>query len=113
MVETPLFRSSAGIDWSMIEDEKGTSYRAVAPTDPIIERNKAMRTHNDGYTPSRELRRVAVIPFILIEKWKNEEGWDALNPEHSDKLVQKLNDPDWAYLRSADGQIGISNGIVR
>lgn len=113
MKRTFLLRSSAGIEHYMIEDENGTSFEAVAPTDPIIEQNKAMRNHNDGYSPSREFRRVAIIPEILIQKWRNEEGWDVYNPDHADKLAQKLNDPDYAFLRTADGHIGYSNGVMR
>lgn len=113
MAKTHLFTSSAGIAHSMIEDENGTAFAALGETDPIIERNKAMANHNDGYSPSRELRRVAHIPWIIIQKWKNEEGWDALDPDHSDKLMQKLNDPDWAYLRTSEGRLGMSNGVMR
>lgn len=113
MSKSFLFTSSAGIDHYMVEDENGTSFAAVAPTDPVIERNKAMATHNDGYTASRELRRVASIPYIIGLKWLNEEGWWFLDPECSDKLAAKLNDPDWRHLRTAEGHVGVSNGILR
>lgn len=113
MRKTFLFTSSAGIDHHMIEDENGTSFAASAATDPVIERNKAMATHNDGYTPDRELRRVASIPYIIGQKWLNEEGWWFLDPENADKLAAKLNDPDWAYLRTAPGRVGVSNGVMR
>lgn len=110
---TFLFRSEQGLDHYMIEDEGGTRFETVGHTDPVIERNKAMATHNDGYTPSREMRRVASIPYILINKWLVEEGWNALDPANHDRLVRKLNDPDWAFLRTAPGQIGYSNGKMR
>lgn len=112
MRRTHLLTSVAGIDHFMIEDENGTSFQAVGATDPIIERNKAMRNHNDGYSPTRELRRVAHIPEIIIQKWKNEEGLDVFNPDHADRLAKKLNDSDWAYLRTADGHIGVRNGVI-
>lgn len=110
---TFLFRSSMGLDHYMLEDENGVRFEAVGQTDPIIERNKAMATHNDGYSPSRELRRVASIPFILINKWLNEEGWNALDPANHDRLARKLNDPDYAFLRTAEGRVGIDNGVLR
>lgn len=113
MAELPLFTSSAGIQHRMIEAENGTAFGAVGATDPIIDRNMAMATHNDGYSPSRELRRVASIPYIIGLKWLNEEGWWFLDPDHSDKLAQKLNDPDWRHLRTAEGRVGMSNGVMR
>ena len=50
---------------------------------------------------------------VLINKWLQEEGWNALDPEHSDRLMRKLNSSEYAYLRTADGQLGMSNGVMR
>lgn len=113
MSKTFLFTSSAGIDHYMVEDENGTSFAAVAPTDPVIEHNKKLATHNDGYTSDRSMRRVASIPYIIGLKWLNEEGWWFMDPEHHDKLAQKLNSSDWRHLRTAEGHLGMSNGIMR
>lgn len=114
MKEKFLLTTEQGVSHYQGIDENGIIYhRAVGETDPVIERNKAMRNHNDGYSPSRELRRVASIPFILINKWLVEEGWNALDPDNADRLMRKLNDPDLAYLRTADGQLGMSNGVLR
>lgn len=88
-----------------------TSVQDVAP---IIERNKRLQTLNDGYSPSRELRRVAFIPDVVRLKWLNEEGWDVLDPACSDRLMRKLNDADWAWLRTDNRQqLGMSNGRFR
>lgn len=92
----------------------GGLIHSVQDVAPILERNKAMQAHNDGYSPSRELRRVAFIPNILRLKWLNEEGWDAYRPDlYGERLVAKLNDPEWRFLRTAPGRIGYSNGVVR
>lgn len=70
---------------------------------PVLERNKAMTNHNDGWSPTRELRRAAFIPNIIRDKWLNEEGWDAYRPDlYGEQLRRKLNDPDWRYLRTAE-----------
>ena len=111
--KTFLLRSVAGVDHYMIEDEDGTRFYSEQHTDPIIEMNKKMATANDGYTPSREMRRVATIPVVQRYKWLIEEGWDCYDPEHADRLVKKLNDPEWAHLRTAPGRIGYSNGVMR
>lgn len=116
-MKTYLFRSSAGIDHWMIEDGKDTRFASTQDTTPILEQNKAMATHNDGYSPSRELRRVASIPYIVMLKWKNEEGWWAMDASHdadvARKLAAKLNSNEYQYLRTAEGQVGVSNGVLR
>lgn len=109
-----LFRSSAGIDhWLVDADNGGHRFASTQATDDILDRNKAMATHNDGYTPSRDIRRVASVPYIVALKWLNEEGWWMFDPDHADKLAAKLNSSEWAHLRTAEGRLGVSNGVMR
>lgn len=91
----------------------GIEVRMSGDVAPLLDQNKAMANHNDGYSKSRELRRVASIPPIVRMKWLTEEGFDCLDPQHQDKLAKKLNDPDYAYLRTAGGRLGVSNGRMR
>lgn len=91
----------------------GIEIRNTGHTDAVLDWNKAAKTHNDGYSQSRELRRVARIPAIVAHKWLVEEGWDCHKPEYADRLLKKLNDPDWAHLRTADGRLALDNGVIR
>jgi len=115
--KTFLFRSSAGIDHWMIQDGKDTRFAASMDATPILERNKAALTHNDGYSQSRDLRRVASIPYIVGLKWLNEEGWWFLDadkdPGVAAKLAAKLNSNEWESLRTAEGRVGVSGGQLR
>jgi hypothetical protein len=96
------------------DGEGGGLVHSVQDVAPILERNKALYVANDGYSPSRELRRVAFIPNIVRQKWLNEEGWDAYRPDlYGDRLVAKLNDPEWRFLRTAPGRLGLANGKIR
>lgn len=95
------------------DGDGGVEVRISQDVAPLLERNRAMATHNDGYTESREMRRVASVPAIIIQKWLIEEGWDMRDPANADKLAAKLNDPDWAYLRTAPGRLGVTNGVMR
>lgn len=117
MAKTHLFRSSAGVDHWMVEENGKTNFATSADVGPLLEQNKQMRNHNDGYTPSRELRRVASIPYAIGLKWQNEEGWwfmdAAKDPDVAKKLAAKLNSSEYAYLRTADGRVGVSNGQLR
>lgn len=72
--------------------------------EPIIENNKKLANLNDGFTPSREMRRIASIPLVIIEKWKTELGVDIFNKNHAQALRRLLNDPDWRYLRTSPGR---------
>ncbi|MBP2311887.1 hypothetical protein [Azospirillum soli] len=72
---------------------------------PILDRNKALQNDGDGYSPSRELRRVASIPNVLIEKWLNEEGINLFDPDHWPAIQRKLNSSEYLYLRTAPGQV--------
>lgn len=71
----------------------------------ILERNKAMYNHNDGYTPSREMQRVASIPLVFIEEYQ-QRGINLYHPENADILARILDDSDFLYFRTAHGRIG-------
>lgn len=106
---------AGGVTHLWEDDGKGGGLiHSVQDVAPALEANKAVYNHNDGYSPSRELRRAAYIPSIIRDKWLNEEGWDAFRPDlYGDKLVQKLNDPEWRFLRTAPGVLSYTNGRVR
>lgn len=105
----PLLRSSAGIDWFW-RDEDGYGATALARQEvtPILERNQASATHNDGYTADRSMARIASIPISVIYKWLTEEGWYAFDPDPDvqKKLAAKLDDPEWRYLRTSELIVG-------
>lgn len=106
----PLLRSSAGVDWYWRDDDDGPGAAAIAVQEvtPILEQNQAAATHNDGYSKDRTMARVASIPLAVIYKWMTEEGWDPFSPDPDcqKKLAQKLDDPEWRYLRSSELIIG-------
>lgn len=72
----------------------------------LLDNNKAMFNHNDGYTPSRDMQRVASIPPLLQEHWMNVEGWNPFDPENSGKLAAKLDSSEFQWLRTAPGRLG-------
>lgn len=108
-----------GTDWTGVrrdwtpDGEGGIIVRMTQDVAPVLERNKAAKNHNDGYSQSRELRRVATIPPMVALKWLQEEGWWVHDPQCADRLLKKLQDPDWAHLRTADGRLALDNGVIR
>lgn len=117
MSKTHLFRSSMGVDHWLVEDGGGHRFASSQDTTDMLERNKAMAAHNDGYSQSRELRRVASIPYIVGLQWLNEEGWwfmDAdRDPAIARKLAAKLNSNEFEHLRTASGRVGVEGGRLR
>ena len=103
-----LWTSSAGIayKWDDSRQDEGF-YQVVQSQDvtPILDHNKAQANHNSGWNGDKTMRRAATIPAIVRQKWLVEEGWDCFAQENWDKLKAKLNDSDWAHLRTAEWRV--------
>src|SRR5262245_32377197 len=83
-----------------------TIIETVQDVAPILERNRALQNADDqGWSGSRDLRRAATIPDIIILKWRNEYGIDVFNRDHWPAVKRLLNDPEWRYLRTAPGRL--------
>lgn len=77
--------------------------KRVQDVESVIEDNKSFRKETQR---SDWGRRVASIPNVILERWLNEE-WQRGNmtiklfgPEMDALVERKLQDPDWAYLRT-------------
>lgn len=81
------------------------AYETRQDCTPILDANKEVQNHASGWNADRSMRHVARIPFIIMEKWRNELGVDYWNPDHQDKVDALLNDPDWRWLRTGAGNI--------
>ena len=78
---------------------------SIQDVEPILDANKALFNLNDGYTPSREFRRAASIPNIVIQQWITKHGVDIHNPDHWQAVKRLLNSSEYAYLRTAPGKL--------
>ena len=77
---------------------------------PLMERNKKLYTQNDGYTASRDMRRVASVPPIILQLWTKEyngsNNWWALPKETQKKIMRtKLNSSEFKYFRTSEGKL--------
>ena len=76
---------------------------SMQDVEPILEHNKRLRSepHKSDWG-----RHVATIPNVILVKWLNEEhargriDLRLFSREFDDVVKRKLNDPDWAYLRT-------------
>lgn len=102
----PLFTTAGGTEYYFKDNGDGTyQVSSFQEVDPFLDRNVAMANHNDGWSASKDLRRLASVPLNLLRKWREEEGFDALNPHHDDVLKRKLNDIDFQKLRTAHWRV--------
>lgn len=75
--------------------------------EPIIEHNKKLRNWNDGYSASREWKRVASIPLGVIMQWLTEDKMDVAaffqkpTREQNEYYRRKYRDRDWCQLKTA------------
>ena len=92
------------------DGEGGGVVRTVQDVTAIIERNKAMANHNDGYNKGRDMKRVGTVPFVTMYKWMTEARLEPNDPEFTEKLnkliIAKLNDSDYQHLKSIPGRAG-------
>lgn len=85
---------------------RALTFERIQDVEPILERNKALQ--NTPQTRAASFRHVGTVPNVLIEKWMKEEGAPVLamdKHEFARFIRRKLNDPDYAFLRTSDGRI--------
>lgn len=86
------------------EPEEKLIVETIQDVEPILEHNKALLNDGDGYTPSRELRRAASIPNIVVHQWL-QEGINVFDRADWPKVAARLDSPEWAHLRTAPGRL--------
>lgn len=91
--------------WTDNDDGSYTIKSVQANETEILERNKALYTHNDGYTPSREMQRVGSIPQAVIEDFAA-RGINLFHPAFEHELAKLMDNSDYRFLRTAPGRIG-------
>lgn len=114
-VRLPLLKEH-GVTHEWVDHGDGNiTVASSQDVEPILERNRALQNHSDGYNATRDMRTLASIPNIVLMQWINEVMTsrncsfdDAMKVVNSDKfLKRKLDDGDNAYLRTSHYKIGM------
>ena len=101
----------AGVKTRYIQESDGKlTINSQQDLNPLLDRNKKLYTQNDGYTASREMKRVASVPPIILQLWTKEyngsNNWWALPKEIQKKIMKtKLNSSEFKYFRTAEGSL--------
>ena len=91
------------MSWKIVEREDHA---------PVLKANHLEKLHgNNGWTPGRLQRRLASIPYYVVE-WAKEQGYDM----KGNGVYQFLHDhPEWLrvpYIKSPNNGSAISQGRV-
>lgn len=86
----------------------------MADIEAALDHNKQARNHTSGKMMGGDLVRAMSVPEGVRIKWLVEEGWDCNKPEFNDRLVKKMNDLDYLYLRTGGGRVALQqDGCIR
>ena len=95
-----------GVHTRMFDNVDGVAVETTQDVEPILEANKeAINSGLSGYTPSGALKKVAVIPLVVYQMWRDMYGIDALDPNHKSAVRRLLSSSEWRHLRTAPGRL--------
>lgn len=97
-----FLESAWGVDTFLEHDDASNMMveRRTQDVAAILDNNKALQTLNDGYSPSREFRRIASIPLVVWAQWERE----GITKDQA-ALRRRLNDPDNRFFRTSVGRV--------
>ena len=84
-----------------IPSEDKVVFESRQDVSPILKANtREYNSGHDGYSPSREMRKVASIPLIEVERLLS-QGINIFDEADWPKIASKLDDPDWLKFRTS------------
>lgn len=103
-----IYDSSGGVVRWVDEtpDGRGMVFGTTQECQSVQEHNKALQNLNDGYSPSRTLRRKWSIPVGLAQQWIMEAGlnpaefWQWPRKAQNDFFRRRINSNEYSDLRT-------------
>lgn len=103
--DVSLPTNHTGMRWHIRDNEDGTTtVGCEQDVSAILDHNHAMATEDDGWSPDKTFRRVASIPFVVLEDWKN-LGFDWRDPDGAKWVMNQLNSNEYYKLRTANFKV--------
>jgi hypothetical protein len=92
------------------ESDGKLTIKQTQDVESVLKKNKQLITLNDGYSKSRDLKRIASIPNICLTIWAKEyngtNNWFRIpNAERKKILRKKLNSNEYRYFRNSEGKM--------
>ena len=98
--------------YNLDEQEEKVIVKEETNIDSHLKHNKELLNFNDGYSKTRDLKRVASIPLGALQIWASEfdpstkGNWWKLPKETQSKILKlKLNSSEFKYFRTSQGRI--------
>ena len=109
MTTTRIFHENGErVSWEYDDLTKKVVVKRTTDVEPVLENNKRLATMDDGFSPSREMRRVASIPLHVFENWLKADGltWHDYyhnmdRRERAKYRARKMFDPDNRHFLTA------------
>lgn len=88
--------------WYSIDSDGTEQIEYVGDAEPVLEFNKALQNNNEATKNGikQGFWHYASIPAGLQMKWLVEEGIDVYNKDHMPRVLKKLQDPEFRYLKT-------------
>lgn len=94
-----------GTTWHLRDNGEGSWTVGVEQdVEAILDRNKEMAAANAGWTTDKSIMRVASIPIVVIEEWKN-LGIDIHDENDAREVMRRLNSNEFYKLRNSPGRV--------
>ena len=92
------------------ESDGKLTIKQTQDVEPVLKKNKELYNLNNGYSQSKDLKRVASIPTLVLEIWTKEyngdSNWFALPSDVQKKILKKkLNSSEFQFFRTAPGRL--------
>jgi hypothetical protein len=88
--------------WYSIDSEGTEILEYSADSEPVLEVNKALQ--NDADYSKKGIKdgwwHYGSIPAAVSMKWLIEDGIDILDPDHTPRVLKKMNEPGYRYLKT-------------
>lgn len=85
--------------------DKGFAIQMTQDVAPILEQNKRIRTGQPNNWKG-DMHHIASIPLVVAQMWRDElGGQDPFSKEMRPWLIKRLSDPNWASLRTKEGNL--------
>ena len=79
--------------------------KSTQDVEPILRSNiDEQNDSNNGFTPSRDMRKIAEIPLVVVEQWLK-DGVNIFDKNHEKEVKRRLRSSEWRHLKTCSGNI--------